>query len=311
MSRKASLCIFTWAEVLSALPKGAIEEGREFFSSDMSKMPLVVNDVTADGSCFYRALYNAARCQGPDVLKRLASAMASSANDTCWERIQSLPTRSPIYIDGMNNSGFRRNLQEEGFVKCTRKVIGLFCKINNDENAMVRIHKNWMNLMSSDYDTLEFMLSSQPSWLRDAFYNNISDQEGFLTECSEHMLNFSSWAGEHEVKLISHILNKFNIRLIVLVNLNLNAFDSISDINTNNNDPDRIVLCLYCRNETHYNYLTDGPCEDLSIQNGSGKKSNTCEIVANPAMKKTRKAGTLSPRPLPMGTSRPPGPPWP
>lgn len=206
-----------------------------------------IRDVDADGNCFFRALYNAAKDHY--LLQEVADCYQTSAISSCWDEIRTEPDSASVIIDGLPDDHLKSNPQEDAFVRCLREHIATRITYEQD-NYAVGMYNYWRGL---DEDTKIVIKDSLPTWLYTALETS-QDKNEFRGLIASSIRKMGSWVDEPQVKLIVGLLQKCTDIKIQLVAWDTESKTKEQLIQELTNVPNRVIV-LICKDSTHYNYL--------------------------------------------------------
>jgi len=194
-----------------------------------------IKDVKADGSCFYRSIYHAAKVS--NVLDKLVH---------CF----------------LNKEVAEYENDEEKFVTDIRNILGY--KIENELDNGI-IHDIFENISSYDSETYKAVLESMPSWFQKEFKKKPKKEDIFRKAFVKRIKDKKSWASETDIRVFTHIFNKC-VDDFSLVILNTEPDKKFK--------PSKKTLYLVNIGEVHYNYLEIIPTSGSRSRSRSNSSSN-------------------------------------
>lgn len=191
---------------------------------------LDVVDVKGDGSCFFRAIYNAAREQ--DRLRDIAGCF-SIHESTCQ--------------DVLDNANASR--KEDSFVNCLRIALAQRIALLDVADSF---YHNVRGLLQVDVDSGQLILASLSTSLRQVFRASPT-VEAFRHNLAESITDNQHWVSEFEVEVIKHVMKKClsdqqDVFRVVSV-------ESEKELTEDMMRSVRGELVLVCINEMHYKYV--------------------------------------------------------
>lgn len=187
-----------------------------------------VGEVIGDGSCFFRALYNAARNTG-NIFKLIECFMS-----------QTIPN---VHLSKWT---------EDYFVDKIRKQFSNRIKLGNDYNLSREIYEYLLEMYQTDKKTYHQILKAFPSWAVKEFKTAPSSLNKFRNLFAEHVAKRTSWVSELEVRLMQKLLMRCTgLKLVIFNNLPSNPSNKL-DCNT---------MYLVNQGEVHYEYLLCRECD--------------------------------------------------
>lgn len=145
-----------------------------------------LHDVTPDGSCFYRSLYNVLRVSG-----------------------YLIPFCVFIFGNQMVND-------EDDFVVNIRTYISTCIRRNKDGG---HIHDIFDKLSTDDSDTYDLILEGMPSWFSRLFPKQPSDENAFRTKIARAVMRTTAWASEIDIPIVTYLFRKCfrdHVRFVIL-----------------------------------------------------------------------------------------------
>lgn len=184
------------------------------------KFKWVVRDVRGDGSCFFRALYNAALHTGH--LKAMSRAFGFP--------------RVPEVTD------------EDTFVHYARLALGHMLTKPVVWPLIVDIHKYLREVRKESKETYYAILEAYPSWFQRAFKRVPRKVEDFVEILASKISHKHNWVSEIEVRVVLHVLHRASIPIEILNKVPSTTRHKRTD-----------TMYLLNLGEAHYNYLLRRP----------------------------------------------------
>lgn len=200
---------------------------------------LSIRDVKGDGSCFYRALYNASLHTGN--LRKVLRAFGIKTNDHIWnEELFVAHVRKALATCIMESSILPQS-QLKGRVKTTY-------------NLLHNIYTNIYEIRKASKETYYAMLEAYPTWFSTSFKKLPHSFQEFCTKLSHCITKKSNWVSEIEVRLVEILSSRYSVSIQIF-----NSFPQ-NTIRLN-----CTTIYLLNRSETHYNYILCRDCDPQII----------------------------------------------
>ena len=151
----------------------------------------IIRNVKGDGSCFFRALYQASLRTG--TLKRIIRRFRRRAG--------------PAGTQGVIT------LTEDGFVTEIRAILAAV--IMSDDAIIPSIHDNLYAIYKEkDHLLYDAILESYPEWFQTRFAKFPKRLATFRSRLAKNVTRKESWVSEIEVRLILDILRGISIKIL-------------------------------------------------------------------------------------------------
>ena len=199
-------------------------------------MTYVIHDVRADGSCFYRAVYNVLYMYG--------------------------------YIMPFCSYIFKQEIHDEDtFVSEIRAYISQMIATKKDKHHIQGIFEK---LRADDDDTYTFILEGLPSWFANKFPKRPTNEDTFRETIAKCILSKSAWASQIDIPIMLRLFRRCFKGAITL-----HIVNSVNGKAPKTFKPETNKLYLLNLDETHYNYIVPRhirPCDVSKIRNPASRR---------------------------------------